>query len=76
MHPQSAKQGVDHETKESLMRKAEATGLSNATLYGSGQATNRWVGWPIGRELFDLCFYTLETETLCAGLHHASTTQM
>ena len=33
----SKKSGIDFETKETLMQKAEASGLSNKSLFGSGQ---------------------------------------
>ena len=38
---QGQKRGIDFETKDSLMKKAEASGLSNRTLYGQGQDSNR-----------------------------------
>ncbi len=34
------KQGIDHETKASLMDKAEKSGLSDKSIFGEGQATN------------------------------------
>lgn len=34
----STKSGVDYETKETLMKKAETSGLSNKSLFGTGQA--------------------------------------
>ncbi|GAX82301.1 hypothetical protein CEUSTIGMA_g9730.t1 [Chlamydomonas eustigma] len=40
----SSKQGLDHETKESLMTKAESSGLSNKSLYGDGPSTHKMPG--------------------------------
>lgn len=34
-HPQSMKQGNQHETKATLMKKAEESGLSNKSLFGT-----------------------------------------
>ena len=42
LYAQSTKQGIDHETKDSLMKKTESSGLSNKSLYGEGTATHRW----------------------------------
>lgn len=36
----SVKQGIEYETKTTLMEKAEASGLSNKSLFGVGAATN------------------------------------